>query len=66
MKGPNSVVLPLKEFVKDKCNELLEDFYYFMEILCTDFSRNSMMRQSFQYMNEVVEPLNILHIFSMH
>uniref|UniRef100_A0A0D9ZPQ7 UvrD-like helicase ATP-binding domain-containing protein n=1 Tax=Oryza glumipatula TaxID=40148 RepID=A0A0D9ZPQ7_9ORYZ len=61
MKGPNSVVLPLKEFVKDKCNELLEDFYYFMEILCTDFPRNSTMRQSFQYMNEVVEPLNILH-----
>uniref|UniRef100_A0A0E0KUC3 DNA2/NAM7 helicase-like C-terminal domain-containing protein n=1 Tax=Oryza punctata TaxID=4537 RepID=A0A0E0KUC3_ORYPU len=61
MEGPNSVVLPLKEFVKDKCNELLGDFYYFMEILCTDFPRNSMMRQSFQYMNEVVEPLNILH-----
>uniref|UniRef100_A0A0D3FZD2 DNA2/NAM7 helicase-like C-terminal domain-containing protein n=1 Tax=Oryza barthii TaxID=65489 RepID=A0A0D3FZD2_9ORYZ len=57
MKGPNSVVLPLKEFVKDKCNELLEDFYYFMEILCTDFPRNSTMRQSFQYMNEDSDPL---------
>uniref|UniRef100_A0A0E0DHM4 UvrD-like helicase ATP-binding domain-containing protein n=1 Tax=Oryza meridionalis TaxID=40149 RepID=A0A0E0DHM4_9ORYZ len=61
MEGPNSVVLPLKEFVKDKYNELLGDFYYSMEILCTDFPRNSMIRQSFQYMNEVVETLNILH-----